>query len=477
MLVGMISIYITYMFILFQIILADECTEAEGRAWHMKHFACLECDRQLGGQRYIMRDQRPYCLDCFDAMFAEYCDSCGEPIGVDQGQMSHEGQHWHAAERCFCCHTCRASLLGRPFLPRKGAIYCSIACSKGEPPTPSDSSGPRARPPRPPRVRPPHSPPGSPSTHLMSSPVHMSLRSPTPMRSPKMGRRALQRSPRPNICASPISSETPPPVETYTARAEYAYSQNDEDAPCSTPCNDSVPPSEPPSSPPPSPPCSPPPRPPSPPIPPPPPAPACTSYVPGHSKSLDRVLLEREHGDEEEWHIPRDRRREPLQMDTLATALKWEEGRQNTSQTASMPELARSSVPATVVETSPVKAPRTPKGRANLSVRFQGDDNKGFEGDDHDGCSREQRHRGAFPPHDEDCCSTCSSSSSSDDLYSLPTRRACSGVRIAYVPNDSVAAARLRPAGRVPRGTGSRGGGTRGSGGARGAQDERCTLS
>lgn len=111
----------------------------------MKHFACSECERQLGGQRYIMRDGRPYCLHCFDAMFAEYCDSCGEPIGVDQGQMSHEGQHWHATETCFCCHTCRTSLLGRPFLPRRGAIYCSIACSKGEPPTPSDSSGPNTR--------------------------------------------------------------------------------------------------------------------------------------------------------------------------------------------------------------------------------------------------------------------------------------------------------------------------------------------
>ena len=68
-----------------QLILADECTEAEGRAWHMRHFACFECDRVLGGQRYIMRDSRPYCLHCFDAIFSEYCDACGEPIGVDQG--------------------------------------------------------------------------------------------------------------------------------------------------------------------------------------------------------------------------------------------------------------------------------------------------------------------------------------------------------------------------------------------------------
>ncbi|XP_017093559.2 protein prickle isoform X1 [Drosophila bipectinata] len=124
-----------------EIILADECTEAEGRAWHMNHFACHECDKQLGGQRYIMRDGKPYCLHCFDAMFAEYCDYCGEAIGVDQGQMSHDGQHWHATDECFSCNTCRCSLLGRAFLPRRGAIYCSIACSKGEPPTPSDSSG------------------------------------------------------------------------------------------------------------------------------------------------------------------------------------------------------------------------------------------------------------------------------------------------------------------------------------------------
>uniref|UniRef100_A0A182FIB0 Protein prickle n=1 Tax=Anopheles albimanus TaxID=7167 RepID=A0A182FIB0_ANOAL len=128
-----------------EIILADECTEAEGRAWHIKHFACFECEKQLGGQRYIMRDGKPYCLHCFDAMFAEYCDFCSEPIGVDQGQMSHDGQHWHATEHCFACSTCRCSLLGRPFLPRRGEIYCSIACSKGEPPTPSECSIANAR--------------------------------------------------------------------------------------------------------------------------------------------------------------------------------------------------------------------------------------------------------------------------------------------------------------------------------------------
>nr|AHY88470.1 pk [Terebratalia transversa] len=114
-----------------EIIFADECTEAEGRSWHMKHFCCLECDCQLGGQRYIMKEGRPFCTSCFETKYAEFCDTCGESIGVDEGQMTHEGQHWHATEKCFCCHSCQRSLLGEPFLPKHGVIYCSSECSQG----------------------------------------------------------------------------------------------------------------------------------------------------------------------------------------------------------------------------------------------------------------------------------------------------------------------------------------------------------
>lgn len=53
------------------------------------------------------------------------------PAGLDQGQMAYEGQHWHASDRCFCCSRCGRALLGRPFLPRRGLIFCSRACSLG----------------------------------------------------------------------------------------------------------------------------------------------------------------------------------------------------------------------------------------------------------------------------------------------------------------------------------------------------------
>ncbi|XP_051010893.1 prickle-like protein 2 isoform X3 [Acomys russatus] len=123
-----------------EIIFADECTEAEGRHWHMRHFCCFECETVLGGQRYIMKEGRPYCCHCFESLYAEYCDTCAQHIGIDQGQMTYDGQHWHATESCFCCAHCKKSLLGRPFLPKQGQIFCSRACSAGEDPNGSDSS-------------------------------------------------------------------------------------------------------------------------------------------------------------------------------------------------------------------------------------------------------------------------------------------------------------------------------------------------
>ncbi|XP_051931539.1 prickle-like protein 2 [Hippocampus zosterae] len=123
-----------------QIILADECTEAEGRHWHMKHFCCSECRSALGGQRYIMKEAKAYCCRCFESLYAEDCHSCGKHIGIDQGQMTYDGQRWHASDGCFCCARCKRSLLGRAFLPKQGQIFCSRSCSAGEEPDGSDSS-------------------------------------------------------------------------------------------------------------------------------------------------------------------------------------------------------------------------------------------------------------------------------------------------------------------------------------------------
>ncbi|KAM5145872.1 prickle planar cell polarity protein 3 [Mantella aurantiaca] len=112
-----------------EVIFSVECTQAEGSHWHTRHFCCFECECALIGQRYVMRERRPYCRACYERLYSQYCDTCGESIGVDEGQLSHGAQHWHASDGCFSCGRCGKSLLGQPFLPRHGQIYCSRSCS------------------------------------------------------------------------------------------------------------------------------------------------------------------------------------------------------------------------------------------------------------------------------------------------------------------------------------------------------------
>ncbi|NXV25311.1 PRIC3 protein, partial [Cepphus grylle] len=59
------------------------------------------------------------------------------PPGLEQGQMSYEGQHWHALPGCFCCAACGRPLLGLPFLPRGGQLFCSRPCARRPDPPPA----------------------------------------------------------------------------------------------------------------------------------------------------------------------------------------------------------------------------------------------------------------------------------------------------------------------------------------------------
>uniref|UniRef100_A0A8C4QJD4 Prickle-like protein 3 n=1 Tax=Eptatretus burgeri TaxID=7764 RepID=A0A8C4QJD4_EPTBU len=123
-----------------EIIFADECTEAEGRHWHIAHFSCVECQIVLGGQRYIMKDGRPFCCSCFQVRHTVPCIACYQHIGLEEERVTYGGQHWHARDKCFSCARCKSSLLGFPFLPQQGQIFCSKACSLGDDGNASDSA-------------------------------------------------------------------------------------------------------------------------------------------------------------------------------------------------------------------------------------------------------------------------------------------------------------------------------------------------
>ena len=72
--------------------------------------------------RYVLRGDRPYCIKCYESVFANNCDECGKIIGIDSKDLSYKEKHWH--ESCFQCNKCRTSLVDKQFGSKADRIYC-----------------------------------------------------------------------------------------------------------------------------------------------------------------------------------------------------------------------------------------------------------------------------------------------------------------------------------------------------------------
>jgi len=83
---------------------------------------CHHCDDSLAGHRYVLRDDYPFCIKCYENVFANNCDECGKIIGIDSKDLSYKEKHWH--ESCFLCNKCRTSLVDKQFGSKADRIYC-----------------------------------------------------------------------------------------------------------------------------------------------------------------------------------------------------------------------------------------------------------------------------------------------------------------------------------------------------------------
>ncbi|XP_011312451.1 uncharacterized protein Lmpt isoform X2 [Fopius arisanus] len=106
----------------FWLIFSGEYTKAMNKDWHSGHFCCWQCDESLTGQRYVLRDEHPYCIKCYESIFANGCEECNKIIGIDSKDLSYKDKHWH--EACFLCHKCRVSLVDKQFGSKVDKIYC-----------------------------------------------------------------------------------------------------------------------------------------------------------------------------------------------------------------------------------------------------------------------------------------------------------------------------------------------------------------
>ncbi|XP_077296394.1 prickle-like protein 1 isoform X2 [Arctopsyche grandis] len=105
-----------------ELIFSGEYTKAMNKDWHSGHFCCWQCDESLTGQRYVLRDEHPYCIKCYESVFANGCEECNKIIGIDSKDLSYKDKHWH--EVCFLCAKCRVSLVDKQFGSKVDKIYC-----------------------------------------------------------------------------------------------------------------------------------------------------------------------------------------------------------------------------------------------------------------------------------------------------------------------------------------------------------------
>ena len=43
-------------------------------------FYCQYCTASLLGKKYVLKDDNPYCVSCYDRIFTNYCEEWKEPI-------------------------------------------------------------------------------------------------------------------------------------------------------------------------------------------------------------------------------------------------------------------------------------------------------------------------------------------------------------------------------------------------------------
>lgn len=68
---------------IFQLIFSGEYTKAMDENYHKDHLACHNCDKKLVACRYIVKDENPHCIPCYQELYAHNCEECKKPIGPD----------------------------------------------------------------------------------------------------------------------------------------------------------------------------------------------------------------------------------------------------------------------------------------------------------------------------------------------------------------------------------------------------------
>lgn len=119
-----------------------------------ERYDCHYCKETLFGKKYVLREENPYCVKCYESLYSNTCEECKKPIGCNTRvgyfteylqycflwvflcallrlsrlscllqDLSYKDRHWH--EDCFKCFQCKRSLVDKPFSTKDEQLLCT----------------------------------------------------------------------------------------------------------------------------------------------------------------------------------------------------------------------------------------------------------------------------------------------------------------------------------------------------------------
>lgn len=118
-----------------------------------ERYDCHYCKESLFGKKYVLREDNPYCVKCYESLYSNTCEECKKPIGCNTRvsdwteketlqtctgwdcvilattiwhslqDLSYKDRHWH--EDCFKCFQCKRSLVDKPFSTKDEQLLCT----------------------------------------------------------------------------------------------------------------------------------------------------------------------------------------------------------------------------------------------------------------------------------------------------------------------------------------------------------------
>ncbi|XP_041701176.2 four and a half LIM domains protein 2-like [Coregonus clupeaformis] len=88
-----------------------------------ERYDCHDCKESLFGRKYVLREDNPYCVKCYESLYSNTCEECKKSIGCSSRDLSYKDRHWH--DDCFHCFKCSRSLVDKPFSTKDDQLLCT----------------------------------------------------------------------------------------------------------------------------------------------------------------------------------------------------------------------------------------------------------------------------------------------------------------------------------------------------------------